>query len=115
MTGGANVEFNNFQGRGQVLSVGFEVGTQMSVMNNYGTPGKYESFNIRFMDPMFRDTPNRIGFSIFYTFKIFCKDIISISSFYNYYLIHLEDRETHIIFIHLTKDHEEHQYSGDGD
>ncbi len=69
MTGGANVEFNNFQGRGQVLSVGFEVGTQMSVMNNYGTPGKYESFNIRFMDPMFRDTPNRIGFSIFYTFR----------------------------------------------
>ena len=31
------------------------------------------------------------------------------------FFIHLEDRGTHIIFTHLTKDHEEHQYSGDGD
>ena len=69
MTGGGNLEFNNFLGKGQVLSFGFSVGTQVSVMNNYGTPGKYESFNIRFMDPMFRDTPNRIGFSLFYTFR----------------------------------------------
>ena len=69
MTGGGNLEFNNFLGKGQVLSFGFNVGTQVSVMNNYGTPGKYESFNIRFMDPMFRDTPNRIGFSLFYTFR----------------------------------------------
>ena len=69
MTGGGNLEFNNFLGRGQILSFGFSVGTQVSVMNNYGTPGKYESFNIRFMDPMFRDTPNRIGFSLFYTFR----------------------------------------------
>ena len=69
MTGGGNLEFNNFLGKGQVLSFGFSIGTQVSVMNNYGTPGKYESFNVRFMDPMFRDTPNRIGFSLFYTFR----------------------------------------------
>ena len=69
MTGGANIEFNNFLGMGQMLSFGFDVGTQVSVYNNYGTPGKYESFHLRFVDPMFRDTPNRIGFSLFYTFR----------------------------------------------
>ena len=69
MTGGGNLEFNNFLGRGQVLSFGFSVGTQVSVYNQYGTPGKYESVHVRFMDPMFRDTPNRIGFSLFYTFR----------------------------------------------
>ena len=71
MTGGMNLEFNNFLGMGQVLSLGFDIGTQQQVglYNNYGTPGKYESFHIRFADPMFRDTPNRIGFSLFYTFR----------------------------------------------
>ena len=69
MTGGGNLEFNNFLGKGQVFSFGFDVGTQVSVYNNYGTPGKYESLNLRFMDPMFKDTPNRIGFSLFYQFK----------------------------------------------
>ena len=69
MTGGGNLEFNNFLGKGQVLSFGFDVGTQVSVYNNYGKPGKYESLNLRFMDPMFKDTPNRIGFSLFYQFR----------------------------------------------
>ncbi|MEA1882356.1 MAG: outer membrane protein assembly factor BamA [Candidatus Marinimicrobia bacterium] len=69
MTGGGNLEFNNFMGKGQVLSFGFEVGTQVSIYNRYGTPGKYESFHIRFMDPMYKDTPNRIGFSLFYRFR----------------------------------------------
>ena len=50
-------------------SFGFDVGTQVSVYNNYGTPGKYESVHLRFVDPMFRDTTNRIGFSLFYTFR----------------------------------------------
>jgi len=69
MTGGGNLEFNNFMGKGQVLSLGFDVGTQVSVYNNYGKPGKYESFQVRFVDPMFKDTPNRIGFSLFYRFR----------------------------------------------
>ena len=69
MTGGGNVEFNNFLGKGQILSFGFDIGTQVSVYNAYGTPAKYESFHIRFMDPMFRDTPNRIGFSLGYQFR----------------------------------------------
>ena len=69
MTGGGNIEFNNFMGRGQILSFGFNVGTQVSVYNNYGKPGKYESIEMRFMDPMFNDTPNRIGFSLLYRFR----------------------------------------------
>jgi outer membrane protein insertion porin family len=69
MTGGGNIEFNNFMGRGQILSFGFNVGTQVSVYNNYGKPGKYESVEMRFMDPMFNDTPNRIGFSLLYRFR----------------------------------------------
>ena len=69
MTGGGNLAFNNFRGKGQILSFGFNVGTQVSMGNYYGRPGKYESFQVRFVDPMFRDTPNRIGFSLFYTFR----------------------------------------------
>ena len=69
MTGGGNLEFNNFAGRGQILSIGFDVGTQISVYNSYGEPGKYESFHLRFVDPMFNDTPNRVGFSLFYQFR----------------------------------------------
>ena len=41
MTGGGSVAFNNFLGKGQVLSFGFDIGTQMSVYNTYGTPAKY--------------------------------------------------------------------------
>ena len=69
MTGGGNLEFNNFRGKGQILSFGFNVGTQVSMGNYYGQPGKYESVQVRFVDPMFRDTPNRVGFSLFYTFR----------------------------------------------
>ena len=69
MTGGGSVAFNNFLGKGQVLSFGFDIGTQMSVYNTYGTPAKYESFHIRFIDPMFKDTHNRIGFSLGYQFR----------------------------------------------
>ena len=38
MTGGMNLEFNNFLGMGQVLSLGFDIGTQQQVglYNNYG-------------------------------------------------------------------------------
>ena len=69
MTGGGNLAFNNFRGKGQILSFGFNVGTQVSMGNYYGRPGKYESFQVRFVDPMFRDTPNRIGFSLYYTVR----------------------------------------------
>lgn len=67
MTGGGSVEFNNFRGLGQILSLSAQVGTRFSI---YGTePAKYQSFSFRFTDPMFRDSPNRIGFSLFYRFQ----------------------------------------------
>ncbi len=67
MTGGGSVEFNNFLGLGQIFSLSFQVGTQYSI---YGTePAKYRSFSLRFVDPMIWDTPNRVGFSIFYQFR----------------------------------------------
>ena len=68
--------WNNFAGRGQILSIGFDVGTQISVYNSYGEPGKYESFNLRFVDPMFNDTPNRVGFSLFYQFHPYFHSLI---------------------------------------
>ena len=36
MTGGGNLAFNNFRGKGQILSFGFNVGTQVSMGNYYG-------------------------------------------------------------------------------
>ncbi len=67
MTGGGSVEFNNFLGLGQVLSLSFQVGTSYSLYRT--EPAKYRSYSFRFMDPMFRDTPNRVGFSLFYRFQ----------------------------------------------
>jgi len=67
MTGGGSVEFNNFRGLGQILAISAQVGTKYSV---YGTtPAKYQSFSFRFTDPMYKDSPNRIGFSLFYRFQ----------------------------------------------
>ena len=68
MTGGGSVEFNNFLGLGQVLSLSFQVGTQYSLYSG-SEPAKYRSFSFRFMDPMIFDSPNRVGFSLFYQFR----------------------------------------------
>lgn len=67
MTGGGSVEFNNFLGLGQVVSLSFQTGTSYSLYRT--EPAKYRSYSFRFMDPMFRDTPNRVGFSLFYRFQ----------------------------------------------
>jgi len=65
ITGGASLEFNNFLGRGQQLVFSFEEGTQYSVYTS-GKAAKHRRISISFTDPMINDTPNLIGFSMFY-------------------------------------------------
>lgn len=70
LMGGGGVEFNNFRGLGQQLTISYNVGSQQTVnyySQNQGA--KYESFSVRFMDPMIFDTPNRVGFSFFNSFR----------------------------------------------
>ena len=68
MTGGGGLALPNFRGRGQSLTLSFNVGTNYSI---YGTtaPSKYRSASISFTDPMVNDTKNLIGGSIFYQFR----------------------------------------------
>jgi len=66
ITGGGGLEFNNFRGLGQRVSLSFSTGTNYSV---YQTTSKYRSISLSFTDPMVKDTPNLVGFSIFYTFR----------------------------------------------
>ena len=70
LMGGGGVEFNNFRGLGQQLTMSYQVGSQRS-MNYYSMNqgSKYESFSVRFMDPMIFDTPNRVGFSFYNSFR----------------------------------------------
>ena len=68
MTGGGGLEFNNFRGMGQRLMFSFNTGTNYSIITT-GTPSKYQSVNLSFTDPMVYDTPNLIGFSIYYSFR----------------------------------------------
>jgi len=67
MEGGGSVNMKNFRGLGQQFGVFFRVGTQYSVYNQ--DPGKYQSFSLRFVDPMIFDSPNRIGFSLSYSYR----------------------------------------------
>ena len=70
LMGGGGLEFNNFRGLGQQLMLSYNVGSQQSVnyySQNQGA--KYESFSVRFMDPMIFDTPNRVGFSFYNSFR----------------------------------------------
>ena len=66
ITGGGGVEFNNFRGLGQRLNLSFNTGTNYSLTQ---TPSKYRSVSLSFTDPMVMDTPNLVGFSVFYTFR----------------------------------------------
>jgi len=70
LMGGGGVEFANFRGLGQQLSVSYNVGSQQS-LNYYSSQSgaKYESFSVRFVDPQIFDTPNRIGFSFYNSFR----------------------------------------------
>ena len=68
MTGGGGLEFNNFRGLGQRLMFSFNTGTNYSIYTT-STPSKYQSVSLSFTDPMLYDTPNLIGFSIYYSFR----------------------------------------------
>jgi len=68
MTGGGGLEFNNFRGMGQRLMFSFNTGTNYSIYTT-STPSKYQSISLSFTDPMVYDTPNLIGFSIYYSFR----------------------------------------------
>jgi outer membrane protein insertion porin family len=67
MEGGGSVNMKNFRGLGQQFGIFFKVGSQYSVYNQ--DPGKYQSFSLRFVDPMIFDSPNRIGFSLSYSYR----------------------------------------------
>lgn len=70
LMGGGGIEFANFRGMGQQLTVSYNVGAQQSLNTFGGQSGaKYESFSVRFVDPMVFDTPNRIGFSFYNSFR----------------------------------------------
>ncbi len=68
MTGGGGLEFTNFRGLGQRLNLSFNMGTNYSFYTTT-TPSKYRSFSLSFTDPMIYDTPNLVGFSLFYTYR----------------------------------------------
>ena len=65
LTGGAGLEFNNFLGKGQQINLSFQEGTQYRVLSN-NQASKYRSFSMSFTDPMINDTPNLVGFSLYY-------------------------------------------------
>ncbi|MBO8130346.1 MAG: outer membrane protein assembly factor BamA [Candidatus Marinimicrobia bacterium] len=64
LVGGGGLEFTNFRGRGQRLSLMYQRGTGYSFYT--GTAPGYESFSISFTEPYVFGTPNLFGFSIFY-------------------------------------------------
>ncbi|MGC9363616.1 MAG: outer membrane protein assembly factor BamA [Fidelibacterota bacterium] len=83
LIGGGGLEFNNFRGRGQQLQVSYQQGTNYSI---YGTRANaYKSASISFTDPWVFDSPNLVGFSIFYTERGY-------SSSYYYYPYDLTQR-----------------------
>ncbi len=68
VTGGGGLEFTNFRGLGQTLNLSFNVGTNYSFSSS-NIPADYRSFSFSFTDPMIYDTPNLVGFSIYYTYR----------------------------------------------
>ena len=75
LTGGGGVEFRNFRGRGQTLSINYQRGigsnTSSSQYNSgfsstSGSTASYQSFSLSFMNPWVFDTPNLVGLSFYY-------------------------------------------------
>ena len=76
LTGGGGVEFRNFRGRGQTLSINYHLGigsiTPSNQFNSGYTPTSsgnaagYQSFSLSFMYPWILDTPNLLGISFYY-------------------------------------------------
>jgi len=74
LTGGGGVEFRNFRGRGQTLSVNYQRGigsstsnNQLSSLTSYTSTNTtdYQSFSLSFVDPWVFDTPNLMGISYY--------------------------------------------------
>jgi outer membrane protein insertion porin family len=68
ITGGGSLTLNNFRGLGQRFMISLSTGTNYSLYTSV-KPTKYHSFSLSFSDPMINDTPNLVGFSLFYTFQ----------------------------------------------
>ncbi|MFQ6610172.1 MAG: outer membrane protein assembly factor BamA, partial [Fidelibacterota bacterium] len=74
LTGGGGVEFRNFRGRGQTLSLNYQRGigsntstNQYSSLSNYSSTNvaDYQSFSLSYVDPWVLDTPNLVGISYY--------------------------------------------------
>ncbi len=67
LIGGGGLEFNNFRGRGQQLKISYQQGARYSIAGTGATP--YKSFSFGFTDPWVFDTPNLVGFNLYYSEK----------------------------------------------
>ncbi|PIS27726.1 MAG: outer membrane protein assembly factor BamA [Candidatus Marinimicrobia bacterium CG08_land_8_20_14_0_20_45_22] len=65
LIGGGGVEFNNFRGRGQQVSVSYQRGAGYTLTGAATNP--YKSFSISYSDPWIFDTPNLVGASFIYS------------------------------------------------
>ena len=68
LSGGVGVEFSNFRGMGQQFMISYNIGSRYNFYSSQPT-SQFKSFSMSFVDPMIFDTPNRVGFSIYYTYR----------------------------------------------
>ena len=68
LSGGLGVEFANFRGMGQQFMISYNIGSKYNFYSSQPT-SQFKSFSMSFVDPMIFDTPNRLGFSFFSTFR----------------------------------------------
>ena len=68
LSGGVGIEFANFRGLGQQFMISYNIGSRYNFYSSQPT-SQFKSFSMSFVDPMIFDTPNRVGFSIYYTYR----------------------------------------------
>jgi len=68
LSGGVGVEFANFRGLGQQFMISYNIGSRYNFYSSQPT-SQFKSFSMSFVDPMIFDTPNRVGFSFYSTFR----------------------------------------------
>jgi len=68
LSGGLGVEFANFRGLGQQFMISYNIGSKYNFYSSQPT-SQFKSFSMSFVDPMIFDTPNRVGFSFYSTFR----------------------------------------------
>jgi len=68
LSGGVGVEFANFRGLGQQFMISYNIGSKYNFYSSQPT-SQFKSFSMSFVDPMIFDTPNRVGFSFYSTFR----------------------------------------------